>query len=885
MFASKETTVTPRSLGAAANDDNVEIVLRDSRPPSTWPTIARASINSEIVSYLSSRQSRAWMIIGDAGAGKTTLARSVSADLARAGKTIIPVVGVFELRDVPAAALAPVLASLRGRLPGDADALSVGDRLHQMVALLGPRAADHVLAVDDASLLDEVSAGIIYQLIRVFGMTAIMTDRATATSSAILTRLDAEGLLHRAALAPLSLAEVDSALHLYFGEHASPDTSARLTRASQGNPLMLRELVMTADERGGVRRGPIGIEVDDHGVAPHVLDGARRQLMHLSASETELARMLALSQPWPRDVATAVDDEALASLVEQALVTVSHNGDRQFVRLGHPLLTEALLADMPGEDRTRLVDRAASALRSTRDPDDLRAAIHLCPVDDIATDELEWAARAAASAGDFETALRLATAADVRNPTTSSALVSAVALSALGRDADGAFDRAAQRAVSDEEKVIVALRHLHHLAYRLRDPQEAIRQANRVLDELGDSGDAAGLAAERAKLRAMVGEPADFDAAADAPPLARLNELLTEAMFATMSGDVTAAAAALTEGYPLAEAYHVDLPHARGLFDLSQFLVHVASGDIQAATHLAEERLVDSEAEAAGLWTYTLALVELHAGRGDRALELARRAVQLLEWRDFTGLVEVARALQTTCEVIADAGDHASDPCEHVVSTDVKVTMQLSEAAAWALARKGLVEEASHRLRVAAEEGVRQGHHLLAALTASVAMRWGRARDVADVLAAAAAPGTSVLCELLAQTASASARGDLGRCVALAPRLRHAGMVALALRLAEDATTRTSVPAIRARARVVVAELKAAGTTDPVRTAETDDGNLTAREWQVARAAADRLRSREIADALGLSVRTVDNHLASAYRKLGVSGRDELARMLGTTGD
>jgi DNA-binding CsgD family transcriptional regulator len=180
---------------------------------------------------------------------------------------------------------------------------------------------------------------------------------------------------------------------------------------------------------------------------------------------------------------------------------------------------------------------------------------------------------------------------------------------------------------------------------------------------------------------------------------------------------------------------------------------------------------------------------------------------------------------------------------------------------------------------------VRQGHHLLAALTASVAMRWGRARDVADVLAAAAAPGTSVLCELLAQAASASARGDLGRCVALAPRLRHAGMVALALRLAEDATTRTSVPAIRARARVVVAELKAAGTTDPLRTAETDDGNLTAREWQVARAAADRLRSREIADALGLSVRTVDNHLASAYRKLGVSGRDELARMLGTTGD
>jgi DNA-binding CsgD family transcriptional regulator len=52
--------------------------------------------------------------------------------------------------------------------------------------------------------------------------------------------------------------------------------------------------------------------------------------------------------------------------------------------------------------------------------------------------------------------------------------------------------------------------------------------------------------------------------------------------------------------------------------------------------------------------------------------------------------------------------------------------------------------------------------------------------------------------------------------------------------------------------------------------------DLTAREWEIARAAASRERSREIADRLGLSQRTVDNHLARIYRKLGVAGRDEL---------
>jgi DNA-binding CsgD family transcriptional regulator len=56
---------------------------------------------------------------------------------------------------------------------------------------------------------------------------------------------------------------------------------------------------------------------------------------------------------------------------------------------------------------------------------------------------------------------------------------------------------------------------------------------------------------------------------------------------------------------------------------------------------------------------------------------------------------------------------------------------------------------------------------------------------------------------------------------------------------------------------------------------------LTAREREIALLAAQGRTSREIADRLVLSVRTVDNHLQSAYRKLGVSGRGELAAALG----
>jgi DNA-binding CsgD family transcriptional regulator len=63
---------------------------------------------------------------------------------------------------------------------------------------------------------------------------------------------------------------------------------------------------------------------------------------------------------------------------------------------------------------------------------------------------------------------------------------------------------------------------------------------------------------------------------------------------------------------------------------------------------------------------------------------------------------------------------------------------------------------------------------------------------------------------------------------------------------------------------------------------------LTPTERRVASLLADGLSNREIADRLFVSVRTVEGHLSSAYRKLGVRSRTELASKLGaqtTPGD
>jgi DNA-binding CsgD family transcriptional regulator len=66
----------------------------------------------------------------------------------------------------------------------------------------------------------------------------------------------------------------------------------------------------------------------------------------------------------------------------------------------------------------------------------------------------------------------------------------------------------------------------------------------------------------------------------------------------------------------------------------------------------------------------------------------------------------------------------------------------------------------------------------------------------------------------------------------------------------------------------------------PTLLGDTATAELTRREREISLLAASGLSSREIAERLVVSARTVDNHLQSAYRKLGVAGRDELARVL-----
>jgi DNA-binding NarL/FixJ family response regulator len=111
---------------------------------------------------------------------------------------------------------------------------------------------------------------------------------------------------------------------------------------------------------------------------------------------------------------------------------------------------------------------------------------------------------------------------------------------------------------------------------------------------------------------------------------------------------------------------------------------------------------------------------------------------------------------------------------------------------------------------------------------------------------------------------------------ALGGALRRAGARTTArqpLRRALDLAARCGAAALAQRARD---EALAAGAR-PRRPWTSGVHALTPSELRVARLAAQCLGNREIAQALFITTKTVSDHLTSAYRKLGISSRNQLA--------
>lgn len=165
--------------------------------------------------------------------------------------------------------------------------------------------------------------------------------------------------------------------------------------------------------------------------------------------------------------------------------------------------------------------------------------------------------------------------------------------------------------------------------------------------------------------------------------------------------------------------------------------------------------------------------------------------------------------------------------------------------------------------------------------------RWsGTARAVGLALRTQAAVDPERRLPLLAEAAevlkrSPSALEHAHALVELGAARRRAGRRAAAVPPLRDglqlADRMGAAPLIQAARR----ELNALGLR-PRRPAVTGPASLTPTERRVSDLVASGLTNRQTAEALFVTIKTVETHLAKAYNKLGIGTRAELARIIGT---
>jgi DNA-binding CsgD family transcriptional regulator len=204
----------------------------------------------------------------------------------------------------------------------------------------------------------------------------------------------------------------------------------------------------------------------------------------------------------------------------------------------------------------------------------------------------------------------------------------------------------------------------------------------------------------------------------------------------------------------------------------------------------------------------------------------------------------------------------------------------VERARAWAGAALGRLDEARDQLATIAARAEDTGLYALAASAWHDVIRLGGNGEAFARLTALEGKVDGELMRARAAHAGAVADNDGNRVVEAAQLYEQLGASLFAAEAAAQAITLAVHRRERAVARHATALLRdvrprCRGARTPL-LLDVPMAELSPRERDVARLAATGLTSRQIADRLHLSIRTVDNLLQRCYVKLGVSGRHEL---------
>lgn len=723
---------------------------------------------------------------------------------------------------------------------------------------------------------------------------------------------------------PLGAGGVADLVRTRLGGEADASFCAACLEATGGNPLLLVQL-LAALAADGVRPTAGHVQavrsVGPRAVARTVLLRLRR----LPSEATAVAQAVAVLG----DGAELARVAALAGLDERAAAgAAAALGQAEILHgefpLGfvHPLVRDAVYHEVPAAERGLRHAAAARLLAEARAAaDEVATHLLMAPArgDGWVVETLSAAAGLAQRRGAAESAVAyLARAlAEPPPPERRGGLLLALGLAAAPIDAPAAAQRLgdAYGELSDPHLRALAGAALAQCLLFTRPPQEGVAVARRAARDTppelvdlrcgleaieligtlfgaGDDEGAERLATARgrgapdgpgARMLAAVaswqwaltgGSAAECAALA----LAALSDgrLVAESAFLGAAAVAALILAERDEGFAALDAIEAE-GHRHG----SHFAVNVALY-WRGRALLARGELADAEAslrraiEIAGLWD------------GDTSWEVCELARVLVERGDLVGGRDVLERARTLSEYSDPAHSQRRARVELLLAEGRHVeALAAAEDYAAHLRRITNPEFAPWRsLKAQALDGLGRTAPALALAEEELppARAWGTPGPIGRTLRVIGTlereRGVERLREAVAVLEGSTARHELARAlIALGTSLRHARRPAEArepLRRALELADRCGA---RGMAEAARAELHAAGARPRV-TALAGPASLTTSERRVAELAAEGRSNKDIAQALYVTIKTVEVHLSHAYRKLGISSRRELGSAL-----
>lgn len=822
---------------------------------------------------------RCVVVSGPAGIGKSRTLRLVADRLRSGGSRVIGLRATASLAAVPLGALLPLLAASDRPEPGSRTETALA------VLVLLRHATDAVLLVDDAHLLDAASAGLVYQA-SLAGLPVVLSVRQGERPPDAIARF-AQDLGAAEVLVPrLSEEDTEALLVATLGGAVDEVLTAVVHRRSAGLPLAVQSLARIARssgaataERGEWRlHGPIPVS-DELGAL------MRGTIAELDGDARRAAELVALAEGLTESQLLALGAVDAAERAEaQGVLAVSRTG---VLTLAHPLHLDALLADLPELRRRRrlaelvdTIDPSGSLVVRLRQVEwrlelgrPVEVSELLALVDVTAPDDprrAEHYARAAVDAGGGVPArLRLAEMlAHLHRADEAEAELAAIDPSSL--DADSGM--------------LAELTRAFLLVFALGRPDDA-------LAVLAPMPDAPMVAALRSTAHFYAGrlEQAEVEATAvverrDLPIDVRAHAALTRASAIAFSGDHDRFSAALPAARGLVDEAVAAIPEGRESLRLLEGMDALRTLQDPAlservATAGYRGALARGDDGERSQWMHQLGEATLLAGDPAAAVELLRRAAG---GRGRWATTTVGWLRGALVRALALAGEQEEALRELTELRTLRVVPNLLTDVALAEAELAAgAFDLTHAARIA--ENAARARRSGAVDAWYAAMRFGRPGAATAFLEAAAryaGPGRAAQ----RRHAEAVVAHDAHAFEAASGALAAAGLGwfaidAMAHAVQAFARADPSDGAPRERLR------RLAATHPRLRSplvAALDRPVLTGREAQIARLVVGGATARGIAERLGIGVRTVETHIGHAYRKLGVTSRDELRNTLRT---